>query len=170
MLSSRISNTEEEWFIDRAKTAPWETVPPGSALADADPCEVSGLYDSASNLYSHFRDAAPTGVAAAKVYKVLHLMRPNVFPILDSRLQRVYDKAARAAAVVVNGCRPDLPDSKWAYWAAIRIDVAENRSQIEAVRQAFAASGNPFLADAARTLTDVRILDILTWVGASEVS
>ena len=77
----------------------------------------------------YFRAAAPKGIKAAKIYKVLHLMRPEMFPILDSRLAARYELGAKQAAKAVNGCRPDLPASKYAYWATIRQDVLTNTKQ-----------------------------------------
>jgi len=163
VLRSRISRDEEAWFIERAGTAPWDSVPATAQLADADPCEAGALYDDASKLYDHFRAHAPKGVKAAKIYKVLHLMRPGLFPILDSRLAKLYDAPARAMAPVVNSCRPDLPASKYAYWAAIRIDVRDAADTIEAIRRVLRESGDDFVAAAVDDLTDLRILDMLAW-------
>ena len=148
---------------DLAATAPWDLVPVDAKLADADPCQRDGLYDNGSTLYAHFRADAPKGIKAAKIYKVLHLMRPGFFPILDARLSKRYDAPARTIAPVVNACRPDLPTSKYAYWAAIRVDLLAASSEIEAIRRSLKASGDPFLAEAIDAISDVRLLDMLAW-------
>jgi hypothetical protein len=164
VLSSRISHDQEDWLIERALTAPWHLVPLDAELANADPCQKDGLYDHASELYAHFRAAAPKGIKAAKIYKVLHLMRPKMFPILDSRLAQRYDSSAKQAAKNVNTCRSDQPPSKYAYWAAIREDLLANAPGLAAIRGSLANSTDPVVRDAAAHLSDVRILDILTWV------
>lgn len=163
VLRSRITHDEATWFVERSASAPWATVAVDARLADADPSEVGGLYDRGSALYDHFRADAPKGIKAAKIYKVLHLMRPGLYPILDSRLAALYDGPARANAPAVNACRPDLPASKWAYWAAIRADLLGAAEQIAALRSVYKASGDAYLARAVDSLSDVRILDILAW-------
>ena len=165
VLRSRISHDEATWFIERAATAPWDTIDADALLTDADPCVVGGLYDRASALYAHFRAQAPKGIKAAKVYKVLHLMRPGLFPILDSRLGALYDAPARAIAPVVNKCRPDIPATKQAFWAAIRVDLISAAAEIAAIRASLKGSGDAYLAAAADSLSDLRILDILAWQG-----
>ena len=170
VLASRISDNQATWLIDRAKTAPWDLVPRHSDLANADPCQRHGLYDHASELFAHFRSAAPKGIKAAKIYKVLHLMRPELFPILDSRLAARYDLSAKQAAHAVNVCRDDLPTSKYAYWAAIRQDLLNNTSALAAVRDSLTATDDPFIVEAIGRLSDVRILDIITWVAADNDS
>lgn len=125
--------------------------------------EVGGLYDHASELYEHFRGAAPKGVKIAKVHKVLHLMRPGMFPILDSRLAELYRTSARDAASKLRDCRLDLPLSRHAYWAAIRRDLLEALPAIEVIRRVFRESGHDVVARAVAELTDLRILDMLAW-------
>jgi len=48
----------------------------------------------------------PPGIRYDKVSKILHLKRPHLFPILGSRLLRVYRIAAAAAAVHYRWERP----------------------------------------------------------------
>jgi len=163
VLSSRISFDQEEWFIERAADAPWHLVPIDADLSAADPCAIGGLYDHASALFAHFRNAAPSGVKAAKIYKVLHLMRPQLYPILDSRLARRYERPARSAAAAVNGCRTDLPPSKYAYWAAIRRDLLENATALSAIRTNLRANEGSANGAVVDRLTNLRLLDILTW-------
>ncbi len=163
VLRSRITHEEATWFIERAATAPWHLVPEGAQLADADPCKAGDLYDGGSALYAHFRADAPKGIKAAKIYKVLHLMRPGFFPILDTRLSRLYDAPARAIAPAVNACRPDLPAAKYAYWAAIRLDLLAAAEEIGVIRRSFKTSGDAFLASAIDAISDLRLLDMLAW-------
>jgi hypothetical protein len=163
VLHSRITHNEAEWFIKQAESAPWESVKIDAQLIDADPCAKDSLYDNGSALYNHFRSAAPKGIKAAKIYKVLHLMRPGLFPILDSRLAELYEGPAREAALKVNACRPDLSPSTHAYWAAIRKDLIAASNQIAAIRAALAASSDPYVTDSIQVFSDLRILDMLSW-------
>lgn len=156
-VSSRISNKEGAWFVDRYATAP--RVAASADLRDADPAEVDGLYAEMTAFYNHFRRDAPRRVAGAKISKVLHLKRPDLFPILDSRLVRVYRDQAKQHA----GIYPSL-DYKRMFWAAIRADLVSTTESgaLAQVRTALASHK----AEHARKLADVsdlRLLDILTW-------
>ncbi|MCW3472271.1 DUF6308 family protein [Rhodococcus pyridinivorans] len=97
-VRSRISHAQRDWFIRTAVDAPWEAVPTAAQLIDADPNLGGELYDRAEALYDHFRTAAPRHVGVAKISKVLHLKRPGLFPILDSKVMAFYRHHARAAA------------------------------------------------------------------------
>jgi len=154
LVRSRISNEEaRDWFLARAEDAPWADVPVDATLADADPGVHGGLYDAAQALYLHFR--ARRGVATAKVSKVLHVKRPALYPILDSRLMRSYRTAAREAAA-------RYPDrgATHLYWAAVRDDVIDPRNvaSLAAIREQLSAEGSPLAG-----LSDLRLLDIATW-------
>jgi hypothetical protein len=90
---------EGTWLIDRGTTGPWAAIPLDAQLKDANPLVMDGLYDRAAALWEHFWDARPANVSTAKISKVLYLMRPGLFPILDSYLIRFDRTAARAAAI-----------------------------------------------------------------------
>jgi hypothetical protein len=75
-VSSRISNTEADWFVRRGANAPWGTIRPHEDFAEADVLQVGGLYDRATELWNHFWHDRPHNVAEAKVSKVLFMMRP----------------------------------------------------------------------------------------------
>jgi hypothetical protein len=119
-MGSRISAKEAAWLIDHGTTAPWAAVPLDAQLKDADPRAIDGLYDRAAALWEHFWDARPGGVSTAKISKTLYLMRPGLFPILDSYLTMFYRTAARAAAVDVGQQRPALAPFRTLYWEAVR--------------------------------------------------
>lgn len=99
-MSSRISKLEENWFIKRGASAPWHLLRSNVELAAISPTSLSGHYVNALALYDHFAKdpAKPTRVDIGKLHKVLYLMRPSFFPILDSRLQRLYMRPASATA------------------------------------------------------------------------
>ena len=85
-MGSRISAKEAAWIIGRGIIAPWAAIPLDAQLKEADPLAEGGLYDQAAALWGHFWDARPANVSTAKISKVLYLMRPELFPILDSYL------------------------------------------------------------------------------------
>lgn len=162
-MGSRISAREAEWFTEHARSAPWGEIATDASLADADPTQPGGLYDAAAGLYHYFLDQAPKGVAAAKVSKVLHLMRPGLVPILDSRLLGTYRSVATAAAKRVGGERPELRSAQRMYWAAIRDDLLVSQAALSAIRQQLHHSDDALVREAAGRLSDLRLLDMVTW-------
>ena len=165
-MSSRISADEEAWFIERARSAPWELVEVDAQLRDADPATADGLYDRASELWGHFSSAAPKRVGVAKISKVLHLMRPGLFPILDSRLTSAYDEAAKEAARELALVRRELSGFKRLQWEAVRRDLIANETALTALREALPATGVPLASDIAERVSDVRLLDMIAWAAA----
>ena len=165
-MGSRVSAKEAAWFIDRGTTAPWENIPHDAQLKDADPLVVDGLYDRSALLWEHFWEARPPNVATAKISKVLYLMRPGLFPILDSYLIVFYRAAARAAAVELAQKRASLGRFRTLYWEAIRRDIVGNEASLQVLRQVLAATGEPLAEQAAQRLSDLRLLDMLAWAAS----
>ena len=165
-MGSRISAKQAAWFIDRETTAPWETVPLDAQLKDADPLVADGLYDKSALLWEHFWDARPPNVSTAKISKVLYLMRPGLFPILDSYLIMFYRAAARAAALELEQKRAALAKSRTLYWEAIRRDILGNEAGLQVLRQVLASTGAPLAEQAAQRLSDLRLLDMLAWAAS----
>lgn len=162
-VSSRISYAHGDWFIAKAADAPW--IPADADLADADPDVRGELFDDMSDLYWHFAESAPKGIAFAKRHKVLHVKYPALFPLLDSRLWRSYKPGARALATQY----PDLRQSQLR-WLAVRDDLLAARASgaIEELRIAMTKykSSESAVQKCVRDmtqLTDVRLLDILVW-------
>ena len=162
-MGSRISAQQAAWFIGRGTTAPWTAIPLDAQLKEADPLAVDGLYDRAAVLWEHFWDARPANVSTAKISKVLYLMRPGLFPILDSYLIRFYRTAARAAAIDLGQQRASLGRFRTLYWEAVRRDILDNEAGLQVLRQVLAATGAPLPEQAARRLSDLRLLDMLAW-------
>jgi hypothetical protein len=104
-------------------------LPAGQAQSD-------GLYDAASALWDHFWTDRPRRVALAKISKVLYLMRPALFPILDRRLRSFYGPAAKAAARDVASRRPEFAAYKRMTWEAVRRDLLSNEAALREVRGA----------------------------------
>ncbi|WP_233625135.1 DUF6308 family protein [Actinoplanes sp. ATCC 53533] len=99
------------------------------------------------------------GISLGKVSKVLHLKRPHLFPILDSRVTRAYRKPAEEAAALHPG-----RGHRRMYWAAVRNDVVApaNASALASLRGLLRGDADERVRQVAQ-LSDVRLLDILTW-------
>ena len=158
-VRSRISHAQRDWFLRTAVDAPWAAVPADARLVDADPNISGDLYDNAEALYEHFRTASPRQVGVAKISKVLHFKRPGLFPILDSKVMAVYRMQARAAAA-----RYPHRGRRAMFWAAIRDDLCANLDSgaLPLFRNRLAQSETDYVRRIA-ALTDVRLLDLLTW-------
>lgn len=162
VVSSRISNQQAAQLVEIVNSVNWTQVPPGSLLKSADPTIEGGLFDAASALYQEVRERAPKDVKAGKISKVLHLMRPGLFPILDSRIRNLYRVEARNASVAIKVERSTFPYSE-TYWGAIRNDIFSNEGALLQLRSQAAESANPLVKAAAERVTDVRLLDLLAW-------
>lgn len=165
-MNSRISAVEADWFIERAESAPWSLGPVGAELVAADPLTAGGLYDRAEKLYDHFFGARPRGVNVAKVSKVLHLMRPKLYPVLDERLTQLYRGPATQAAALLSQDRPALGSNKRLYWAAIRRDIVDNASALHELREVLRDSDVQHAAAVADEVGDVRLLDMMAWAAS----
>jgi hypothetical protein len=162
-VSSRISDRELAWFLSRGATAPWDRVRTGESLACADPATAAGLafYQAAESLYDYFRGDRPRGVDVAKISKVLHVKRPELIPILDSRLLRhcrpaARDQARRYPGLVRRG--PHL------YWLAIRESLIDpiNSGGLQECRAQLSKDPDE-LVQALGKISSLRLLDILAW-------
>jgi hypothetical protein len=162
-ISSRISNDERAWFVRRAaECGPlWGAVPANARLADADPSVHGGLYDHMLALFDYFAEAGKRGIAYGKTSKVLHLKRPHLYPILDSKLRDAFRRPAEAAAQRYQRHRPGV---RWSFWAAVRDDVL-NPANVEALKAVRTEMRNhrDDLVQRTAALSDVRLLDILAW-------
>jgi hypothetical protein len=162
-MASRITVREEGWFIERGGCAPWGSVAPHALLHDADAGQPDGLYDAASALWDHFWTGRPAGVAVAKISKVLYLMRPALFPILDRRLRSFYGPAAKAAARDVASRRPEFAACKRMTWEAVRRDLLSNEVALRELRGALRDTDCVLACEASAKLSDLRFLDMLAW-------
>jgi Family of unknown function (DUF6308) len=143
--------------------APWGQVAPDALLQDADAAQPGGLYDAASALWEHFWTERPEGVATAKISKVLYLMRPALFPIVDHRLRSFYGPASKAAARDVASRRPEFAACKRLTWEAVRRDLLGNQAAVRELRGALGDIDCALASEASAKLSDLRLLDMLAW-------
>lgn len=161
-IRSRISRAEEDYFTRSAETAPW--LPMDSDLGSANPAG-GGLFERMSSLYSHFADEAPKGISIGKISKVLHLKRPQSFPIVDSRVREAYRAEVRAS----RRGHPHLGRRRRA-WVVIREDLLTARSSgvLNRLRERLVDftdedEGTQSRVRRLNEVTDLRLLDMLTW-------
>ena len=159
VFSSRISEVESGWFVKRALTAPWLGVKPGDCLLMADPMEQGGAYYKGLDLWNHFSVGCPVGIADAKISKVLHAMRPSFFPVLDSRVRKHYKSQARSVAQQM----ADLGPLRYAYWAAIRLDLLASDKALAEVRSELQNDKSELIKEWVKHVSEVRLHDVLVW-------
>ena len=159
VFNSRISNCECGWFVERALDAPWASLKLGDCLTAADPLKIGGLYDKGLDLWNHFTVDRRVGIADAKISKVLHAMRPGFFPVLDSRVRKHYKNQALSVAEQM----ADLRSFKYAYWAAIRLDLLASDKALAEVRSELKSDKNGLIVEWAKHVSDVRLHDVLVW-------
>lgn len=165
VIASRISEEEADWFVATAATAPWAQVAPDLDLRVCDAAVVDAEYDAAEALYMHFFGQRPKSVSIGKVHKVLHIKRPHLYPILDSRLRQLYLPLAREAASQLKQRSKRWSGTREHFWEAIRVDLVRNSESLNDVRAQLEGAGDD--AALAASLSDLRLLDLLTWPLAS---
>jgi hypothetical protein len=161
-LSSRITKAEGDWLLSIQTGAPWGIVGPTDRFVDADVTEVGGLYDRAGILWNYFWNQRHKGFATAKLSKVLFLMRPLCFPIVDSHISKRYRPRARALQATVYAARPELADKDNLTWEAFRRDLVTALPQLVEVRQHL-QKGTPIQQRVADHVSDLRLFDMLAW-------
>jgi hypothetical protein len=162
-IGSRLTLAERDALVKRAGEpgCPWDAVPAGADLADASPEVPDGLFARAAELYWHFTCPRMDGVRVAKVHKVLHIKRPALYPVLDSKVRGLYEDQARPWITKLGQLGVTAGDSP-PYWAAIREDLLCNRAGIDTCRDKLATDSDPVVAMMA-ALSTLRLQDILAW-------
>lgn len=167
LIDAGISGAEAAGLLKAARSAHdrglWSSVDMEERLEDADPFERGGLYDRASDLYSHLRQV--TGVGPTKATKLLHLKRPWLYPIVDSKVRELYDEPAREAA----GVNPRAGEEGWSrvFWDPIREDLLTNLEVLGELK-AWAAGHELEHLQRVGRLSRLRIQDMLAWKLARE--
>lgn len=164
VFDSPISDGEAEELAGRAaeRRCPWEDIPPGEGLVRADPDIPRGLFDKAARLYWHFTSDRISRLRIAKVHKALHVKRPDMYPILDDRIRKLYFSRAELWVGRLARLHVTIDDSA-PYWAAIRQDLAGNAAELGDYRCQLAADPDETLQRMAG-LGDLRLLDVVAWM------
>ncbi len=141
----------------------WNSVPHHYRFEDLDLDDPDLPSHPVFRLYKLFQ--ATKGLGAAKVSKLLHIMRPNLFPIIDSRFtgsprgRGIYTLSARRAASDSAVAR----SAGWRtfYWKAIQQDLRHNRDALASLGAEYRHRSDDQAAIA--SLTPLRLQDIIAW-------
>jgi hypothetical protein len=137
-------------LMDVDAGAEFKAVPATARLQD---CGLgSDLYRAATALYDRYRLG---NIGQAKRSKLLHLKRPWLVPLADSRVMSVYRRRAdiRAAELgIVSG-----------HWEAVRDDLDADGDDFEWINAQLSDHQDLRVRRLAR-LTSLRLLDIVAWL------
>ncbi len=126
------------------------------AIARLEDCEPgSHLYKTATALYEKYRLRAGSNIGQAKRSKLLHLKRPWLVPIADSRVMGVYRRRADEWAGRLGQAS--------GHWEAVREDLIAAVDDFEWLTGRLNEDENPAVRRLGR-LTSLRLLDILAWM------
>jgi hypothetical protein len=157
-IGSRIPMTSTTTWVAVGQTATWNlalTAQLGELNGQARAVHLAHAH---ALYYGFYR--ARSGMARSVVSKVLHLKRPHFFPILDARVALAY--SALATPVV----RTQHIDQTPAMWQCVTNDLLNttNRVVLAHLRTWLSTTGQaPAALRDCALLSDVRLLDILTW-------
>lgn len=139
VINARLDADDVPFMIQRGEDAPWDEV---SFADDLVGIEWEELLDRAERLYRHFRPMSGRRLGPTRTHKLLHLKRPDVFPIVDSVVRETYKDAART-----EGGR---------YWPVLAREIQANREAYRTLRVRMAG-------ERVGRLTVPRLHDILVW-------
>ena len=137
-------------LLNAANAGDFAAVPADARLEDW--VHGSPLDSAVTALYDLFR---VRGIGQAKRSKLLHLKRPWLVPIYDTRLEDVYKARATAAGT-------ELGDAAAGWWEATRRDLIDGAGDFACLSAALSADNDAQVRRVGR-LTALRLLDILAW-------
>jgi hypothetical protein len=137
--------------IDAA--AEFAAVPANARLEQCEP--GSDLYQAASALYEKYRLLRGSNIGQAKRSKLLHLKRPWLVPIADTRVISVYHRRADDCAAKLG-----IPSG---HWEAVREDLEAGADDFGWLTATLTDCSEPHARLLSR-LTSLRMLDILAWM------
>jgi hypothetical protein len=168
-LDAEINGTDAARLLDASRDVPagpgglWDAVPHWATLEMADPASVPGLYDDALALYEHFHKVR--GIGPAKASKLLHLKRPALYPIVDTKVMDLYRATGAPAAAAKSNPRSKDRGWKEVFWDVIRNDLITNRRCLYELHQLLVAAGTGGDEKAALLgrLGPLRLLGAILW-------
>lgn len=139
-------------IMDIDATLEFTAVPTSARLEDCDP--ASDLYQASTALYEKYRLSRGSNIGPAKRSKLLHLKRPWLVPIADSRTISLYRRRADAWAARLGMAS--------GHWEAVREDLIAGADDFEWLTMRLSEDQRPEFQRLGR-LTRLRLLDILAW-------
>ncbi len=136
-------------MVRASASAPWSAVPVDARLENAAP--GSQLYLNACSLFDHFTAIKDVGPAITS--KMLAMKRPALFPVIDSRIEKLYRVAKRQQKGVSHPV-----------FASIRIDALRPTDVVALSRlRARLVGRRGKKAQKLAQLSDIRLRDIVVW-------
>jgi hypothetical protein len=148
-INAALSAADVATLMDPDAAAEFASVPAAARLEDCTP--GTSLYRAATALYDKYR---LTNIGQAKRSKLLHLKRPWLVPIADTRVTAAYRDRSGAWAKelgIASG-----------HWEAAREDLTAAAADFEWLTADLSTQQDPAIQRLSR-LTSLRLLDILAW-------
>jgi hypothetical protein len=140
-------------LMDIDAAAEFAAVPATARLEDCEP--GSELCKAATALYEKYRLRGGSNIGQAKRSKLLHIKRPWLVPIADSRVMGVYRRRADDWAARLGQAS--------GHWEAVREDLIATVDDLEWLAGRLSGDENLEVRRLGR-LTRLRLLDILAWM------
>jgi hypothetical protein len=137
-------------LLDVDAAAEFAAVPAAARLEEWEP--GGRLDDAATALYDQFRLG---GIGQAKRSKLLHLKRPWLVPIADSRVMKVYQNCAATLAAELGLAS--------GHWVAVRDDLIAATDDFVWITRQLKSHHDDRIRRVAH-LTRLRLLDIVAWL------
>jgi Family of unknown function (DUF6308) len=148
-INAALSAEDVATLMDTDATTEFAAVPATARLEECVP--GTGLYQAATALYDKFR---LTNIGQAKRSKLLHLKRPWLVPIADTRVTAAFHDRARAWA--------DELGIASGHWEAAREDLTTAASDFQSLTAKLSSHRDTRIERLGR-VTSLRLLDILAW-------
>lgn len=152
VINARLAADDVATLVGIDATAEFTAVPAVARLEDCEP--GSDLYVAATALYEKYRFFKGSNIGPAKRSKLLHLKRPWLIPIADSRTISVYRRRSDGWA-----SRLGLTSG---HWEAVREDLITDADDFKRLCLQLCDHPAPEVQRLGQ-LTSLRLLDILAW-------
>lgn len=150
VIDARLGAADVAPLLEAAESEMFAAVPATARLEEWEP--GNALDVAATALYDRF-DCH--GIGPAKRSKLLHVKRPWLVPIADTRVTSVYRRLAKELEAETS-----VPSAGW--WEAPKNDLVNGESDFAWLSDSLASDHDPAVRRLAR-LTALRLLDILAW-------
>lgn len=150
VIDARLGATDAPLLLEAAEQEMFAAVPATARLEEWEP--GNALDAAATALYDRFDGH---GIGPAKRSKLLHIKRPWLVPIADTRVSGVYRRLAKELEAQANA-----PGSGW--WEAPKRDLVNGENDFAWLTDSLASDHDPAVRRLVH-LTALRLLDILAW-------
>jgi hypothetical protein len=153
VINASLGADDVATLMDIDAAIEFTAVPPAARLEDCEP--GNDVYQAATALYEKYRLARGSNIGRAKRSKLLHLKRPWLIPIADTRVVSIYRRRADTLAATLS-----MPDG---HWEAVREDLIAGVDDFNWLTTRLCDHQEPSIRQLSR-LTNLRLLDILAWM------